>query len=270
MIKENAWFVCKVLLWYFFYQLSCTFGFSLLDDAARLISGKDIYFSDNGVLAASLFLSALLTIWHLLTFGYMKFSPRFFTEVPAMALFRSTAIIFGSMYLFNVIMSWLPLPDIMEQTFMELSDEPLGVLSMALIAPVVEEMIFRGTIQGYLMRRCKNPWTGIIVSALIFGAIHMNPQQVLYAFLLGTVFGWIYYRTRSLLPVIVGHVLNNSVAVVNMKIWGTEDIEAITASGTMTMLPMLLIIAVGIASLALKLNRELPEAPRPWSEVNEE
>ena len=51
------------------------------------------------------------------------------------------------MYLFNVIMSWLPLPDLMEQIFMELSDEPLGVLSMALIAPVVEEMIFRGTIQ---------------------------------------------------------------------------------------------------------------------------
>ena len=72
MIKENAWFVCKVLLWYFFYQLSCTFGFSLLDDAARLISGKEIYFSENGVLAASLFLSALLTIWHLLTFGYIN------------------------------------------------------------------------------------------------------------------------------------------------------------------------------------------------------
>ena len=52
MIKENAWFVCKVLLWYFFYQLSCTFGFSLLDDAARLISGKDIYLKlkEKGVL----------------------------------------------------------------------------------------------------------------------------------------------------------------------------------------------------------------------------
>ncbi len=270
IIRERVWFICKVLLWYFFYQLVCTFGFTLIDDAARLLTGEEVYFSDNATLAASLFLSALLMVWHLLTFGYMKLSPRLLTEVSPQILFRSTVLIFGAMYLFNVVMEWIPLPDLMENTFIEMSDEPLGVLSMALVAPVVEEMIFRGTIQGYLMRRCRNPWTAIILSALIFGAIHMNPQQVVYAFLLGTVFGWIYYRTRSLMPVLLGHVLNNSVAVISMKIWGTEDMEAITANDTMTMLPLLLIIAVGIASLALKLNRELPEVPRPWSEISEE
>ena len=268
--RERAWYICKVLLWYFFYQLACTFGFSLLDDAARLLTGSEIYFTTNATLAASLFVSALLTVWHLLKFGYMKFSPRFFSEVPASALVKSTLLIFGSMYLFNVVMTWIPLPDLMENTFMELSDEPLGVLSMALIAPVLEEMIFRGTIQGYLMRRCRSPWTGILVSAVIFGAIHMNPQQVVYATLLGIVFGWIYYRTRSLMPVILGHVLNNSVAVVSMKIWGTEDIEAITSDSTMTMLPLLIIIAAGIVSLAMKLNSELPAVPQPWREISED
>lgn len=268
-IRERAWFICKVLLWYFFYQLVCTFGFSLLDDAARLFTGKEVCFSDNATLAASLFLSALLMIWHLLTFGYMRFSPHLFTELSPSVLLRSALLIFGSMYVLNVAMEWLPLPDLMENTFLEMSNEPLGVLSMALVAPLVEEMIFRGTIQGYLMRRCRNPWTAIIASALIFGAIHMNPQQVVYAFLLGTIFGWIYYRTRSLMPVILGHVLNNSVAVASMKIWGTEDIEAITASDTMMMLPLLLVIAAGVVSLAMKLNRELPDVPRPWSEINE-
>ena len=269
-IKRRTWFVIKLLLWYFFYQLVCTFGFGLLDDVASLVTGSDIYFGENATLAASLFLSALLMIWHLVTFGYVRFSPRFFTEVSLGVLVRTAVLIFGSMYVFNVTLDWLPLPDLMEDTFMDMGNEPLGVLSMALVAPLVEEMMFRGAIQGYLMRRCSNPWTAIVVSALVFGVIHMNPVQVVYATLLGLVLGWIYYRTRSLLPVIAGHVLNNSVAVASMKIWGSEDIEAITVDDKTVMLPVLLFIVALLVPVVLKLNRELPSVPRPWRGKDEE
>lgn len=269
-IKRRAWFIIKLLLWYFFYQLVCTFGFGLLDDVASLVTGSDIYFGENATLAASLFLSALLMIWHLVTFGYVRFSPRFFTEVSLGVLVRTAVLIFGSMYVFNVTLDWLPLPDLMEDTFMDMGNEPLGVLSMALVAPLVEEMMFRGAIQGYLMRRCSNPWTAIVVSALVFGVIHMNPVQVVYATLLGLVLGWIYYRTRSLLSVIAGHVLNNSVAVASMKIWGSEDIEAITVDDKAVMLPVLLLIVALLVPVVLKLNRELPSVPRPWRGKDEE
>ena len=269
-IKRRTWFVIKLLLWYFFYQLVCTFGFGLLDDVASLVTGSDIYFSENATLAASLFLSALLMIWHLVTFGYVRFSSRFFGEVSPGVLVRTAVLIFGSMYVFNVTLDWLPLPDFMEDTFMDMGNEPLGVLSMALVAPLVEEMMFRGAIQGYLMRRCSNPWTAIVASALIFGVIHMNPVQVVYATLLGLVLGWIYYRTRSLLPVIAGHVLNNSVAVASMKIWGSEDIEAITVDDKTVMLPVLLFIVALLVPVVLKLNRELPSVPRPWRGKDEE
>ena len=269
-IKRRTWFIIKLLLWYFFYQLVCTFGFGLLDDVASLVTGSDIYFGENATLAASLFLSALLMIWHLVTFGYVRFSPRFFSEVSLGVLVRTAVLIFGSMYVFNVTLDWLPLPDLMEDTFMDMGNEPLGVLSMALVAPLVEEMMFRGAIQGYLMRRCSNPWTAIVVSALVFGVIHMNPVQVVYATLLGLVLGWIYYRTRSLLPVIAGHVLNNSVAVASMKIWGSEDIEAITVDDKAVMLPVLLLIVALLVPVVLKLNRELPSVPRPWRGKDEE
>ena len=42
---------------------------------------------------------------------------------------------------------------------------------------------------------------------------------------MGMMFGWLYYRTGSLLPGIVGHVLNNSLAAVNMIIYGHVPIE---------------------------------------------
>ncbi len=270
--KQRVWQVTKVLLWYFFYQLVCTYGFFALNWVATWLAGdgRVEIFTNNALLAASLFLSALLMIWHLATFGYVKISSRIFSEVSLSLLVKTTALIFGSMYVLNVAMEWVALPDLMEDTFMEMADEPLGVVSMALLAPIVEEMMFRGAIQGYLMRRCSNAWTGIIVTALIFGAIHMNPQQVVYATLLGLIFGWIYYRTRSLLPVIVGHVLNNSVAVASMKIWGTEDIEAVTVDDKMMMVPFLLLIVAVLVPLVANINRSLPAVPRPWHEKSED
>lgn len=268
--KHRAWWVAKVLLWYFFYQVVCTYGFYALDGCATWLSGGgDKLFTENALLSASLFLSALLMIWHLITFGYVKISSRIFSEVTPSILAKTVALIFGSMYVLNVAMEWIALPDFMEDTFMELSDEPMAVVAMALLAPIVEEMMFRGAIQGYLMRRCSNAWTGIIVTALIFGAIHMNPQQVVYATLLGIIFGWIYYRTRSLLPVIAGHVLNNSIAVASMKIWGTEDIEAITMDDKMVMVPFLVLIIVALVPLVININRSLPKVPHPWREINE-
>ena len=260
-----------MLLWYFFYQVVCTYGFYAIDWCATWLSGSsESFFTNNALLAASLFLSALLMIWHLITFGYVKISSRIFSEVTPSMLAKTTALIFGSMYVLNIAMEWIALPDFMKDTFMELSDEPLAVVTMALFAPIVEEMMFRGAIQGYLMRRCSNAWMGIIITAIIFGAIHMNPQQMVYATLLGIIFGWIYYRTRSLLPVIVGHVLNNSVAVASMKIWGTEDIEAISTDDKMIIVPFMLLIVAALVPLVIKINRKLPAVPHPWREKNED
>lgn len=270
--KHRAWWIIKVLLWYFFYQVVCTYGFYALDSCAAWLSGgeTDSFFTNNALLAASLFLSALLMIWHLITFRYVKISPRIFSEVSPPVLAKTVVLIFGSMYVLNIAMEWIALPDFMKDTFMELSDEPLAVVAMALLAPIVEEMMFRGAIQGYLMRRCSNAWTGIIITSLIFGAIHMNPQQMVYATLLGIILGWIYYRTRSLLPVIVGHVLNNSIAVASMKIWGTEDVEALSIDDKMIMVPFLLIIVAALVPLVIKINRKLPAVPHPWREKNED
>ncbi len=263
-VKTRVWYVVKVLLWYFFYQIACTCGLNLLNWAVCRVTGEALFFTDNFMLSAALFLSALLMLWHLFAFGYVKVTSRSFAELSLSLLAKTTLLIFGSMYLFNVLMEWLPLPDLMEQTFMAMTDEPLGVLSMALLAPLVEELMFRGAIQGYLLHRCSRPWVAIVVSALVFGIIHMNPQQVVYATSLGIVFGWIYYRTRSLLPVIVGHVLNNSVAVVAMWLWGTEDMEVIASDDKLLMIPSLLLLVALLVPLALNINRSLPPVPSPW------
>ena len=122
-----------------------------------------------------------------------------------------------------------------------------------------EEALFRGAIQGYMMRHFK-PWTAIVCSALIFGLAHMNPIQIVYATLLGVVFGWIYYRTGSLLPVILGHVLNNSVAIITMLLGMEQDSNAPLSDIEKTYMAVVFVVATVVAvQLVRMLDRSLPK-----------
>ena len=177
----------------------------------------------------------------------------------------SIALVFVCMWVFNVCAGWMDLPDNLARQMEALSNNVLGVFTISILAPLLEEVLFRGAIQGYLMQRF-SPWTSIIISSLIFGVIHMNPIQVFYATCVGIVFGWIYYRTRSLVPVVVGHVLNNSLAALTM-ILGIGDEELDIARGGEIMIVLAgTFIAV---SLAVSINKQLPAVPSPWRAAGE-
>lgn len=85
----------------------------------------------------------------------------------------------------------------------------LGFFLAVVIAPVTEEVLFRGLILRGLLGRWK-PWAAILASALLFALMHFNPAQAPVALVLGLVLGWIYSRTRSLGLCIIGHALNNA------------------------------------------------------------
>ena len=119
----------------------------------------------------------------------------------------------GAIFLLDGLTSTLSfLPDWLEGTFDYMQSSWTGILLVALVGPVVEELFFRGGILRVLLGKYK-PWVAIVVSGLIFGIIHMNPAQVVFASLAGMLLGWLYWRTRSLIPCMVVHVLNNSFSV---------------------------------------------------------
>ena len=104
------------------------------------------------------------------------------------------------------------LPNWLESTFSNIEGSWLGVLAIAIIGPVLEEMLFRGAVTTELLKNY-SPEKAILFSALIFGIFHINPAQVLNAFLLGLLLAWLFYKTRSLIPGILIHILNNSLSV---------------------------------------------------------
>lgn len=89
-------------------------------------------------------------------------------------------------------------------------------LSLAVIPAFVEELLFRGLILENLLPCGKT--VAIFGSALLFGLMHQNAEQLLYATGAGVVFGWIYVRTRSIWPCILAHFINNFQSVIQIAV----------------------------------------------------
>ncbi|WP_408954900.1 lysostaphin resistance A-like protein [Natroniella sp. ANB-PHB2] len=93
----------------------------------------------------------------------------------------------------------------------------LTFISLVIIFPTVEELIFRGIIlRGFLTRH--KPWLAISTSAFLFAVLHLNPWQGAATFILGLFLGWIYFKSKSLLLVIIGHGINNLIVVLSVAL----------------------------------------------------
>lgn len=206
--------------------------------------------------ATGLFLSAFIMLLFIHFAGFYKLRLQLLRSLAPRPLLFSTLLVFSSMFALNIFVQWFPLEDNLGGVFSGLSNNVLGILSLAFLAPLLEEVLFRGAIQGMLMRLFGRPQPAIIVAALIFGVYHMNPVQTVYATLLGIILGWIYYRTGSLLSVIVGHVLNNSLAVVTTLLYSASEEEAVADSSAGIV--SFLVFAFLSIFFAVKLHRSLP------------
>lgn len=83
----------------------------------------------------------------------------------------------------------------------------VNLLSIVILAPIIEELIFRGILANNSMRFGK--LSAIITSGLCFGLYHMNYEQVIYAASLGIVLAFLLEKTKSIIPCIIFHVFFN-------------------------------------------------------------
>ena len=111
----------------------------------------------------------------------------------------------------NLLQRVLPAPEWFVEIFTEILEDPLtGFFVLVIVAPITEELLFRGLIlRGFLRRYSR--MKALIISAVLFGAFHLNPWQLLPATMAGLVLGWWFIQTRSLVPCILGHAMHNSV-----------------------------------------------------------
>ena len=118
-------------------------------------------------------------------------------------------------------------PQWFEDAMSSIMDAPtwLTLLSVSIFAPLFEEWLCRGLVLRGLLQK-KSPAVAISLSALFFAILHMNPWQAVPAFILGLLFGYVYYRTGSLKLTMLMHCVNNTFAVIFSKIPKFEEAES--------------------------------------------
>lgn len=103
----------------------------------------------------------------------------------------------------------------------------LSFISVSIFAPLFEEWLCRGVVLRGLLTKMK-PGTAIAISAAFFAVLHMNPWQALPAFLLGLVFGYVYYKTGSLKLTMLMHFVNNTLALILSRIPSLAEAETMS------------------------------------------
>ncbi len=96
------------------------------------------------------------------------------------------------------------------------TDYIISIVVIALLPALFEEILFRGAIQNLLSRWFKRPILAIILTAIVFSAVHGSYLGFLSRFALGFLLGWVYYRTGNIWLNIIGHFANNALGVTSL------------------------------------------------------
>lgn len=190
--------------------LALWLGGKPLDGFASLLA------TDGKLLVAIAVLSSLITIAVFLKARWAALSRSWLATHPWGALAWTALLALGTILPAEWLQErmGLAMPETTVKVFETIMGEPSGYLAIGILAPLAEELVFRGAVLALLLRLFagRSHWLPIALSALIFGAMHANLPQFVNATLMGLLLGWMYWRTNSIAPSVVFHWVNNSVA----------------------------------------------------------
>lgn len=189
----------------------------------------------------SLGVSTLITITICLWAKWAIVSRNYIMTRPWMVLTWSVIAALGaiipSVYLQELMPEW---PDAIQRLVDEAAKQMMGIMNtpggyavVCLLAPIGEELLFRGAILRKLLAwKPEHRWLMIMLSALLFALAHMNPAQAIHPILIGLLLGWMYERTGSIIPGIAYHWANNTAAFLLSRIYQDPDITITQILGT--------------------------------------
>ncbi|WP_102336367.1 CPBP family intramembrane glutamic endopeptidase [Salimicrobium jeotgali] len=135
-----------------------------------------------------------------------------------LALFAQNIAGMIEMYLFNSS----PESENTEMLTNIASQSPIFILLPVIFAPITEEIIFRKIIFGSIYKRT-NFLLAVFISSLAFAAFHFDFTHLLVYFAAGSVFAFLYVRTKSIITPMITHMILNSLVMVAQLY--REDLE---------------------------------------------
>ena len=110
-------------------------------------------------------------------------------------------------------------------TFDSVGELLVALVVIAILPAIGEELVFRGLIQGELYKASKNPHVAIWVATFLFSAFHVQFFGFVPRLLLGALFGYLYYWSGNLSIAVLGHFINNGLAVTGLYFYQRGAIE---------------------------------------------
>ena len=210
-------------------------------------------------LGLTLIISSLLTILAVRSLKMLDIKTAFSrhgitTKAAILAIVSALTGIFAM----NILSEILDLPNIIETQLTGMSNNIWGILAIAVMGPLAEEVVFREGILGYTLRHGTKPWVAICISSLLFGLVHMNPAQIPFATCIGMILGYIYYRTGNIFLTSIIHIINNSASCMLLAIYGEKanDIKIADLLGSTTIAIVCSVIMAAICCYLLKLFKQ--------------
>lgn len=220
----------KVIFYFFtalFIQVVCSVPAAIYCNVSGSRMTPDLILIASAV--SSLITILLFTIqkWHPFSLSFLKtkpFATLYWTTLVAVAMLIPSA------FLEELIPAELT-KDLVDMESMMAS--PWSILAVCLMAPIAEEVVCRGAIQReltayfskldtthrFVANERRRTWLPLVITAMLFSIMHFNPAQMPHAFLIGLLLSWLAYRTGSIVPGILLHAINNSLAVVMYHIY---------------------------------------------------
>ncbi len=217
----------KQALSYFFIFLGIQLLSSGVVTGALSLTGHKELLASPYTQIGSLILYCTVTALVFIRLHWAQPSASYLRTRPTMVILWSAIAAIGCIIPSVAFQEYLPqLPNLVEAELGELMNARGGYFVACLLVPVIEELVFRGAILRTLLNwQPERLWTMIAISALLFALAHMNPAQMPHAFLIGLLLGWMYYRTRSIVPTVAFHWANNTMAYIMFKLYPDPDIK---------------------------------------------
>lgn len=213
------WKAIRLVLIYYAVQIAASFAVGGIFGVVPSASGYDYGQTVTAGLTVSIVVMALI----LVAMGYQRNARRLWNPCSTRIMLWSVGLGLSAIVLSDLLSQTFGfMPDLMEESFSQMESGWTGVLTIVVLGPVLEEMLFRGGVTRELLERFP-AGKAILYSALIFGIFHLNPAQIVPASFVGLLLGWLYYKTGSLVPCITVHILNNGLSVVLSRMFPDAD-----------------------------------------------
>jgi membrane protease YdiL (CAAX protease family) len=150
--------------------------------------------------------------------------------------------------------------------FNSLSEVLVGVLVIALLPAIGEELVFRGLIQNEFFRGSGKIHLSIWASAFVFSAIHLQFFGFIPRLLLGALFGYLYYWSGNLLVPIFAHFFNNAFSVIMIYLYAQKIIDIDPQDNSYLPIQYVLINLVITVALLYYIRKHFQQLPKPVSD----